>query len=101
MKVNKYEILSLDKDKIYTEILFSLATSKAGNIEFAVFTVKEALACEYCEKHLKSLKQSQKIDFYIKSSDIESSTAGSYLLNKYPEAVSEIQNGDFSFIVKL
>jgi hypothetical protein len=22
-------------------------------------------------------------------------------LNKYPEAVSEIQNGDFSFIVKL
>lgn len=103
MKINQYRILSQEKDKIYTEILYGLASSMAEDTEFSVFSCEcfGEDALHFVEKHLKSLKHASKIDFFIRSSELCSSTEGSYLLNKHPEITDVIAGADNLFIVKL
>ena len=102
MKIYKFTLISTDKDKIYTELSYDIANAKIEGGEVALIfpeinrdTINEAL-----EKILKQLKKLAVFDFYVKSSEIASSTAGSYLLNKYPEIESQ-SFGNECYVIKL
>ncbi len=101
--MNVYNILSDKRDKIHTEILYTLASYRASGKELAVFSAEGcgAQAEKYVDKCLRTLKQGSKIDFYVKSSEIDVSTEGSYLLNKHPEITDYIRESGHLFIVKL
>lgn len=102
MKINKYNLSVYEKDKLHTEILFNLASAKAEEAEIVFFSYQcDADALLQLEKIFKSLKQSQKIDFYIRSSGLYSTTEGSYLLNKYPEISELVREDEPFYIVKL
>ena len=103
MKINRYFVSAEKNDKIQTEILYYLASVRAERCEILVILfeneIDKVLACAI--KILKSLKQKGSIDFFIESSALESSTEGSYILNKYPDIVSALENNRKSFVIKL
>ena len=103
MNIVKYEIRSCEKDKIYTEILYNIASARVNGERIVYFSCEEGddMPLAYIEKHLKALRQNKKIDFYVKSCELEDSTEGSYLLNKNPEIVDLVSVNGCSFIVGL
>lgn len=101
MKIQEYKIASENKDKIYTEILFHIASCRAGGEEFAFISLSENDVALPVEKYLKGLKQGGKIDFYIKSDELTSTTIGSYIENKYPEITKAFGERTGLYIVKL
>ena len=100
MKSLRYKISSEKRDKINTELLYSLASARVDGVQLILFEYSEN-AADTVLRCLKALKQTQKIDFYLKSSEIALSTEGSYLMNKYSEVLADIENGEPLFIVKL
>lgn len=103
MRINRYLVSAEKNDKIQTEILYYLASVRAEKCEILVISFENETdkVLSYAMKILKSLKQKGSIDFFIRSSALESSTEGSYILNKYPEIVNALENSRDSFVIKL
>lgn len=102
MKIYKFTLTSTDKDKLYTEISYDVASAKieGGEIALLIPEMRRDTITETLEKIFKQLKKLAAIDFYVKSSEISTSTAGSYLINKYPE-IEGLDSENECYIIKL
>lgn len=106
VKKIKYEKLK----HINTEVLFELATARAGKFNIVRFDVEKSgeepkntqKTLSNLERILKSAKKRSAIQFFVTEDGVkESTTEAKYLFNVYPEAEESIPT-DVSFIfVKL
>lgn len=101
-----YEIKSIEKHGIETEVFFDIATARTkGSVLICLAVKKKEKSAAYKNvlTVLKNAKKRNIIDFYVPESDIsQMGPAASYLINKFPELMNRESCQDFDVIyVKL
>ena len=103
MQILKRFLISNDKDKLKTEIVYNIASAKADEAELLILSFQctpDKITIDYTERTIKQLKNTL-VDFFIRSCEVGNSTVGSYILNKFPHISKYIESDETAFIIKL
>lgn len=88
-----------------TEIMFSVASARAQEIEFLKidFSADNGEQIKAAAlKQLRALKKQGRIQLFVVAEDIHgSSTEAQYLVNKYPNISDTLKDGERVIIVKI
>ena len=105
MKILIHTIDSILYEQVRTEIRFLIASARAQGkdlISIKLKDKKEGKLDELIVKNLRAIKKEGKLDFFADKCAFESASAeASYLINKFPEVVSLIDEEDFFLLIKL
>lgn len=102
MNIKKIELAGTDLESLRTELLYLLASSKVSGFEIVELVLYEnnLKSMNNLKKLLKEKKKEGKIQLFVSEEDFKNETTEVvYLLNKYPNIVTDIKVG--GFIVKL
>ena len=94
-------------EQILTEIRYSVATARANekeliSIKFNTDNNDSSKVLPAIIRALKKIKKEGRIDFFVSAEDFLSGNAEtSYLLNRFPDIIGELEDEKSNFIVKV
>ena len=97
MLINRLVTQGKNRDEIYTEIMFALATARTEGAELLLVEISESFEVEKFDliksaviKRLKQMKQSGMVQFFATQDSFKrASTEAVFLLNKYPGCLGD------------
>ena len=99
MRIYEHTLTCEKSDTLKTEILFTIASSKAIGFDLIIFTAKESLI-KKITKVLRAAKVDNLIQLYALCSDFYKQTMETdYLINKFQDLQNLVKNREDFFIV--
>ena len=105
MKILIHTIDSMLCEQVHTEIRFLIASARAQGRDLVSIMLRDNKSGKLGEliiKNLRAIKKEGKIDFFADKEAFETASAeASYLINKFPDVLSLIDEEEFFLLIKI